>query len=136
MGTWVGVTNDRTIVEAPHKSTDTMTHSSVCAYYDGQRSHRCPPIKNKGGSVRGASAKRYSSGSVIGVLVDVDQGCLCFYLDGECQAVVHGIPEGRLWPVAHMDTGRDVYVLQRRLQLPEGCLLIKPVEGENADLAN
>lgn len=123
--TWVGVTNDRQIAFLQYKTTDTMTSESVCAYYDSRRSYRRPPVKNRGQTLTDLNGQQYGVGNAVGVLVDVDRGNLCFYLDGKFQSLVNGIPEGVLWPVAHLDATDDCYILRRTLQLPEGCLLVE-----------
>merc|ERR1711971_1238596 len=108
---WIGVTSDHDMVKIQHKSTDTMSNTSVCSYYDGQRTHRHPHIKNKGKGV--SSASRYRTGDHIGVLVDLEQRVVCFFKNGGLEGIVREIPDGTLWPIAHMDTGSDVYKLVR-----------------------
>ena len=129
--TWVGITNNPELVHTRHKTTDTMDDKSVCAYYDGQRSYRCPALKN-GGRTMSKHVARYSSGNIVGVLVDVDARSLSFYLDGLLQHTLTDIPNGPLYPVAHMDRKDDRYLLHRTCEMLPDCVAM-PELSEDGD---
>lgn len=130
--TWVGVTADASLVDLRNKTTDTMSAPRVVSYYDGSRGYRTPCLKS-GPDGRRGEASPYGSGDSIGVLVHCDAPrSIHFFKNGVLQGepfVGADVPAGPLWPIAHLDSANDVYVLRRMQLLRNGALLPQGTVG-------
>eukprot|EP01129_Flabellula_baltica_P003829 TRINITY_DN13559_c0_g1_i1.p1 TRINITY_DN13559_c0_g1~~TRINITY_DN13559_c0_g1_i1.p1 ORF type:complete len:240 (+),score=44.09 TRINITY_DN13559_c0_g1_i1:52-771(+) len=105
----VGVTDD---AEGLLKTTawGLNYHPNTWAYFDGRR-HRC--IQAKGGTAK-RFTPRYHDGDTVGMLVNLEEKKVVFYLNGEEVGEASGLPESNLRYFIMLDSEGDTVTVTDR----------------------